>query len=54
MVGKMSQKQIVYMLFIYKGYFKTDYMFRPFTLGRHQVKRFDRGNYTLNNKIMWN
>ena len=51
MVDKMSQKQIVHKLFIYRVYFKIDYMFRPFTLGHHQVISFDQGNYTMNNTI---
>jgi len=41
----MSQKQLVHVLFIYKVKLKSDYMFRTFTFGHHQVVSLNRGNY---------
>jgi len=37
MVDKMSQTQLVHILFIYKVQFKSDYVFWPSTLGHRQV-----------------
>ena len=49
----MSQTQSVHVLFIYlQGrVFKGDYMFRPSSLGHHQVISLYRGNYTVYDRI---
>jgi len=53
MIDKMSQTQSVHVLFIYlQGrVFKGDYMFRPSSLGHHQVISLYRGNYTIYDTI---
>jgi len=44
----MSQTQLVRVLFLYKLWLKkVDYMFRPSSLGHHQVISLYRGKCTI-------
>jgi len=47
MVDKMSQTQLVHILFIYKVQLKSYYMFRPFTLSHHQIASLNHGNHKM-------
>jgi len=51
MVDKMSQTQLVHVLLITSCNLKVDYMFRLYSLGRHQVISLYRGNYTIYDTI---
>jgi len=57
MIDRMSQTQLVDVLFIYKAVvFKDDYMFRPSSLGHHHVVNPNRGSHKIwsNMWILWN